>query len=105
MKKDFILMGAGIGMMNLKMPSAYLAEEHFDNAERLSRRKSFGMGDTVLDILEPIKKIVDKILNNNNYMIRDEQTSKVVRAFSEKLQNEFDYKPAPRYNHSNKLGM
>lgn len=106
MKKDFILMEAGSsGLMKAKIPNAYQHEEHYTNADRLSRRKGFGMGGIVLDILEPIKKAVDKILNETNYIQRDSNTSLVVRKFSEQLSHDFRLKNEATLTNTRRLGM
>lgn len=106
MKKDFILMEAGsAGLMKTKIPTAFQNEEHYTNADRLTRRKNFGMGGIVLDILEPIKKAVDKILNETNYIQRDSHTSLVVQKFSEQLTNDYSLKNQNTLSNTRKLSM
>ncbi|EPP7233378.1 hypothetical protein ACTOJ1_000257 [Shigella flexneri] len=106
MKKDFILMEAGsAGLMKTKIPNAFQHEEHFTNADRLTRRKGFGMGGIVLDILEPIKKAVDKILNETNYIQRDSHTSLVIQKFSEQLSNDYKMRQQPTLSNARKLSM
>lgn len=106
MKKDFILMEAGsAGLMKTKIPTAFQHEEHYTNADRITRRKSFGMGGIVLDILEPIKKAVDKILNETNYIQRDSHTSLVVQKFSEQLTNDYNLKQQNTLTNTRKLSL
>ena len=105
MKKDFILMEAGAGLMKYKLPDAYEQEEHYNNAERLSRRIGFGMGGIVLDILEPMQKIVNKILNDSNVFSREQGYSIFTENFANKLQQEFNYNNAHKYSNNNKFTM